>query len=539
MDDGTVGLDQRRFARLVRRHRVLIAACVVIGLLAAAALAISGGKTYVASTQLRVDSPLTLNDLLSTNTTTRATVTVSDQVAVLKSDAVRSRVRQQLGGKGKYSANFASAANGDVVAITVTARKSSVAHDAAAAYTTAYLDILAEQNRPLFDAAVRQLSASINDANRQVQTLNQTLASATSSSSLDSVRAQVSSNQMQLLQRRTDLQRQLDQVELARSVSPSGSAAVVSAPSTVSGSGPLKKTLVGGVLGLLVGLVLASVREGRSGRIVDASDVADLGLEVVARVSAPIPRRIRTAAAAAVAAGDDGKAYRGAAVVLAPPHGANVPRRWLVTAAESDGNASAVLAGRLARQVAQLGRSVVMIDCAVEQGRGQAAAADKPVGLSEVLRGGTPLERALRKDASSGVTLLSAGQVLSSLVEPLASPQFAQVLEQLSSRFSVVIVTGVPIGRSADADLLAPLADVIVLAVESGVTRKRALAEALDRLAGVVPDGRLVGVLVGDRRGAGTSGGDGHKEAVQPVASRERRPAMGGLVPQRVLPSKG
>jgi Mrp family chromosome partitioning ATPase len=534
VDDGSVGVDQRRFTRLLSRHRLLIAVCLVLGLIAGLGLALSSGKTFVATSELRVDNPLTLSDVLATSSSNRTTVTVPDQISVLKSDAVKARADQALNGRTKYSTSFAPEANGDVVSVSATASNKALAHDAAAAYTNAYLDILAARNRPLFDDAVKQLTSSITDANNQVAILNQTLASATSSSTLDAVRAQVSTNQTQLLQRRTDLQRQLDQVQLSRSVSPSGDAAIVSEPSTVSSSGPIKTMLIGGVLGLLIGLALAGFQEGRSGRIADASDVQEAGIPVVARVKSGLPRRMRTASAA-LSPGDDVGAYRGAAVVLAPPHSTEIARRWLVTTPESDGAAAAVLSGRLGRQVARLGRRVVLVDCDGEQGSGKGRAGHgEPLGLAEVLSGDLDVERALRVDPSSGVTLLTAGRGLATLSEPLASPGFARLVDGLAERFDVVIVTGVPVGRSADAELVAPLVDLVVLAVQSGVTRRKSLVDAVGRLDGVVRDASVVAVLLGGGSAGPAGGGTARgQEALEPARQRRRAPAVGGLSLQR------
>lgn len=525
MDEGTIELDQRRFGRLLVRHTALIVLCVLLGLLIAAAIAVSKGSTYTASSQLRVASPLTLNDVIgqSTTSTTRSGVSLQDQVAVLQSDTIRDRVQQAVGGRN-FTPAFAAGNTGEVVDIQVTAKSRELAGDAAAAYSRAYLDVLAERNRPLFDAAAQQLNGSLESINAQVLTLNRTLASATTST-LDSVQAQVSDSQSQLLQRRTELQTRLDTVQLQRTVAPSGNAAVISEPSTSRGNGILRTALVGALLGLFAGLGLAGLREARSGRIVETADAEAAGLPVVADIPVAMPKKVRSAIQA-LGAGDDAVAYRGAAVTLAPPHSSDIPRRWLVTTPESNGASAAVLAGRLARQVASLGRTVVLVDCETSAvSRGGVPAQSGLPGLGEILRGELPLMKGLQADRGSGVSVITAGRDLAGIGEPLASPAFAGLLEALSERFDVVIVTGTPLGRSADADVVAPLVSLVVVALQRNVTRRRAVQQTRRRLAPVLGDAALVGVLVGSKHSRGQWRGPSGGNRVETTEAAERTPA--------------
>ncbi len=526
MDDGTIELDQRRLGRLLGRHTALIVLCVLLGIIVAAALAVAKGTSYTATTQLRVASPLTLNDVIGQNTSSgsRPGVSLQDQVAVLQSDTIRDRVQQTVGRGRSFTPAFSAGNTGEVVNIEVTAKTRQLASAAAAAYTKAYLDVLAERNRPLFDAAIQQLNESIQGVNQQVLVLTRPLASATSST-LDSVRAQVSDAQSQLLQRRTELQTQLDTVQLQRSVAPSGNAAVISEPSTSRGNGLLRTSLIGGLVGLFLGLGLAALRESRSGRIVETADAESAGLPVAADIPVALPRKIRSAIAA-LAAGDDTGAYRGAAVTLAPPHSTEIPRRWLVTTPDATGLSASVLAGRLARQVASLGRTVVMVDCDASAGRVGVPSQNGLPGLGEILRGEVALMQGLQADRSSGVSVITAGRDLAGIGEPLASPAFAAMLTALSERFDVVIVTGTPLGRSADADVVAPLVDLVVVALQRNVTRRRAVEQTRRRLAPVLGDAALVAVLLGATHSAGQwRGPSGGNRAEESAEAARKKPA--------------
>lgn len=522
MDDGTMNLDQRRFGRLVSRHALLILIAVIVGAGVGLGLTFAKPVNYAATTQLRVANPLTLTDILGTSNNTNTTVvTVADQIAVLGSDSVKAQVESRIGQSSGANASFSSPSTGQVVTIRATAKTRDLASKVASAYTQTYLDNLAVRNTPLFNSAIAQLNDTIKSIDSQVAVLQSALKTA-NSSTLQQIEAEISPQVQQLEARRTDVSRQLNSVQLARVVTPSGNASVVSAPTTSKNGSGITTTLIGAVVGLLLGLLLAGIREARYGRVVDLADVERYGLPVIASVPAPLPRRIRTAVQA-LAAGRDAAAYREAAVLLAPPHAADVAKRWLVTSADRDGVAGAVLAGRLARRVAQMGRRVVLVDCAAGL-RGRNAGATGQPGISEVLRGEVPITHALQLDVNSNVAVLGPGNGFANLPEPLASSAFAGLLDSLADRFDIILITGAPFEQSADAYVLAPLVNLIVVALHSGVTRRKSIEQASARLASVVGDARVEAILVGARKGGFARGG-GPEDGVRVIEEPQRQPA--------------
>jgi Mrp family chromosome partitioning ATPase/capsular polysaccharide biosynthesis protein len=498
VDDGTMTLDQRRFGRMVSRHALLILITIVVGVAVAAGLTLTKATSYTATTQLRVANPLTLNDVLgNVNTSNGGTVvTVADQIAVLQSDSVKDQVKSRVGPGASFGVSFFTPGTGQVVTVKATAKSRDGASKVAAAYTQTYLDNLAVRNTPLFTSASTQLTGDIKAIDSQVTVLTKTLARA-SATTLNRVNARVGPQITQLLNSRNDLSKQLNSVELARSVTPSGNGFVVSAPTTVKDGSSTTTIIIGALVGLLLGLLLAGIREARFGRIVDEKDAERLGLPVVATVATPLPRRVRTAATAL--AGDrDTPAYRASSVLLAPPHASEIPRHWLVTSVDRDGVAGAVLAGKLARLVAQTGRRVALVDTAAA---GQPRAAAGPhAGLAEVLRGEVAISQSLALDGDSKVTVMGPGVGLQALSEPLAGAAFAGVLDSLGDHFDVIILSGAPLEQSADAYVLLPLVNLVVVALHRGVTRRRSLEDAIPRLAAVGSGARLAAILVGGRK---------------------------------------
>ncbi len=498
-------MDQRRFGRLVSRHLLLILAITMLGGLIAAALTLTKATTYTATTQLRVANPLSLADIQQINQNNRTVVTVADQIAVLSSDSFKDQVKASAN-ENDFTAAFATPGTGQVVTVQVTAKNPDDAAKVATAYDNTYLANLAARNKPLFTTASQQVNTTITQLQTQLNQLNQQIANA-NDASLTAVTAQVSPQISSLTTQIADQKRLLSTINLTQASTPSGDAQIVSPATTTKNGNSIVSILVGAVAGLLVGLIVAGIRELRFGVVLDEADAERFGMPVVATVSAPLPRRTRTAVAA-LAPGRDTAAYREPAVLLAPPHSTSVPKRWLITSPDADGIAGAVLAGRLARAVAQTGRRVVIVDTAA--GSQSRPGGSSQAGLAEVLRGDVPIAQGLALDTGSNVAVMGPGSGLSSMPEPLASPNFAGLLDSLGDRFDVIIVTGAPFGRSADSYVLAPLVELIVIGLQRGVTKRKTLAETTPHLAAVSGDVAVGAVLMGGRSSLGRgSGGDG------------------------------
>jgi Mrp family chromosome partitioning ATPase/ElaB/YqjD/DUF883 family membrane-anchored ribosome-binding protein len=521
VDDGTMSLDQRRFGRLVSRHALLILVITILGAVVAAAFVFTRPASYTASTQLRVANPLSLADIQQINQNNRTVVTVADQIATLSSDSFKEQVKLKSG-ETDFSSSFATPGTGQVVTITVTAKSADTASKVATAYDDVYLANLAARNKPLFDSTVSELTDNISSLNTQLNTLNSSIANA-SQATIAQVQPQINA----LLGQKSDLNKQLTTIQLTQAATPSGDAQVVSATTTKKDGDSIITILIGAVAGLLIGLIVAGIREAKFGTILDESDAERYGLAVVATVAAPLPRRMRTAVAA-LAPGRDTSAYREPAVLLAPPHATDIAKRWLVTSPDRDGIAGAVLAGRLARSVAQAGRRVVIVDTAA--GSQSRVGGSSQAGLAEVLRGDVPIAQGLALDAGSNVAVMGPGNGLDSMPEPLASPNFAGLLDSLGDRFDVILVTGAPFERSADSYVLAPLVNLIVVALQRGVTKRKTLGETTPHLAAVSGDVEVGAVLIGGRVSALARGGP---EGGEPAVETRRAPRPAATAPAR------
>ena len=189
------------------------------------------------------------------------------------------------------------------------------------------------------------------------------------------------------------------------------------------------------------------------------------------------------------------EAYRSVRTALQFSTDHGVPRTLLVTsAAPGEGKSTTALA--LARNFAQLGQRVLLIEADMRnpslhktlglQGPG--------AGLSSVLAGASDLQSALMASDDERLKVMPAGPLPPNPAELLSGSRLVQLLEQATTQFDQVIIDGPPVLGLADAPILANAAAGTLLMVRSGQTKVGAAQTALKRL--LVARARVTGALL-------------------------------------------
>ncbi len=119
---------------------------------------------------------------------------------------------------------------------------------------------------------------------------------------------------------------------------------------------------------------------------------------------------------------------------------------------------------------------------------------DRAPGLSDYLLGHVPLSGALRKIGGVNLYLMPAGSPVKNPLELLNMRQFKELFEDLPRIFNWAIFDTPPLLFSADANLLATLADGTVLVVKIGATTFDNVTRAMQSLCennvlGIVANG--------------------------------------------------
>jgi len=186
--------------------------------------------------------------------------------------------------------------------------------------------------------------------------------------------------------------------------------------------------------------------------------------------------------------------------ILALGSGAPV-RTLLITSAEHGAGKSTVLAN-LALTVAEAGKRVVMVDSDFRHPcLHEVFALPNELGLSSVLRDLRRLDAALQETMMGGVRVLTSGPLPPNPAELLGSPKMHKLIEKLAIKADVVLLDSPSILAVADAVVLAPMVDRVLLVAAQDQVTERGLQRALQQLDRV--KGRTLGIVFNKADGDG------------------------------------
>lgn len=152
------------------------------------------------------------------------------------------------------------------------------------------------------------------------------------------------------------------------------------------------------------------------------------------------------------------------------------------SAMKGEGKTSSVvnLGYTLARD---LEKQVLLIGCDFKAPRlHEAMGMPAAPGLADYFHGNVELENCIHRMEDVPLWVLPAGAIEEHAVSLSRLPQLASMIESLRSRFDYIILDAPPILPLADMNVLAGLADVLILVVRAGVTPQEIVVKAMDML---------------------------------------------------------
>lgn len=266
-------------------------------------------------------------------------------------------------------------------------------------------------------------------------------------------------------------------------------------PAQPSSPNILRNLAAGLVLGLLLGVAIAILRRLLDTKIRNESDLEQLTTVPVLGV-VPFDS---DAEAHPVVIRDDPLSVRSESLrrlrtnlqfVEAAEHS-----RSLVVTSSIPGEGKSTAALNLAASLSDAGLQVVLVDADL---RGPSLAhylgIEGSVGLTTVLIGEAQLEDVLQPWGDSSLRVLPAGQIPPNPSELLGSGAMAELLEQLTARFDMVILDSPPALPVTDSAILGRLAGTTLVVVGADRLHRSQLRGAMESLstAGVNVSGVLL-----------------------------------------------
>jgi protein-tyrosine kinase len=159
---------------------------------------------------------------------------------------------------------------------------------------------------------------------------------------------------------------------------------------------------------------------------------------------------------------------------------AGLDLRTIVVTSSRSREGKTLVAINLSIVMAQdLERPVLLIDCNLRKPCVDEYLGIKSgKGLSDVLSGGAQIGESLVKTDVKNLTVLTSGQIPVNPAELIGSRKMKDLLDELKTKFNYIIMDAPPIIPYADPRILGPLADGVVMAVRTGVTRREAVSRA-------------------------------------------------------------
>jgi succinoglycan biosynthesis transport protein ExoP len=158
------------------------------------------------------------------------------------------------------------------------------------------------------------------------------------------------------------------------------------------------------------------------------------------------------------------------------------PKTVLFTSSEA-GEGKTTVALSFARQQAQAGRRVILVDADFRRSRiGRRAGVALAPGLSELIAGTASIAEATQGDPESPAVLLVAGKqpLMNFAIDDVS--RLGALLTELRSEYDVIVIDSPPVLALADARMLSAMADVSLVVVRWGRTPRRVLRFAIRQM---------------------------------------------------------
>jgi Mrp family chromosome partitioning ATPase len=483
---------------------------MALGLVAAGALAAGLPHKYMATSKVVVNQvPSDTPD----QTKTTPAVAIGTEAQIARSSVVRDLAGQKYLPKSMDPHLLNSGlvvsivTDSAVLRFDFTAKRADQALAGAQAYAAAYLDNRGATARAFVDDVIQQLQSQVKTTQQQIDAAQKAKNNAPSGSSERTrQQAQLNTLNQKLLNIDNDLAtRQNSRVEPGSEITK---------PTAAHRTGTQAPVVIaaGLILGLVVGLGAATLRERTDPRLREAGDIQDdLGVPLLAVLPPHDPDAVIDPDSAAA------DAYRTLRneIFLGP----RPPVVLAVSRADSETGTGDVTAN-LAVLLSRSGRRVCVIDTDTGPRRLETLleGVDR-VGLVHA-PGGDSL------DAGIAVVTQREGVGQAKLGDVLASPLFARLVDATRSEAEVVLIDAPP-ALSSSGQAVLSTADAVLLVVTRRRTRRSDVLAADDRIRRV--GSRLIGTAVREsERVREAAPAAIRAEQPQPALPRGGRPALPG-----------
>lgn len=283
-----------------------------------------------------------------------------------------------------------------------------------------------------------------------------------------------------------------------------------SVPTEPSSPNLILNVLVAIVLGGCLGVVVAFVREYSDQRAYSPEDLQRKGYFVLSTIpSSKVFRKVRARnqghgsntangrsrlAALQEPLSVVSESYRHLRNSIRYSQRGSVCSVIAVTSPEP-GDGKTTVVANLGVAIAQTGKEVIVVDADLrEPTLHEVFRCEMKPGLAQVLRGSVMLDEAIQSTEQEGLHILTAGSVIINPAEEVSSPEMKFLIDQLKSRYEIVLFDCPPALAVTDAAGFSTLVEGVVVVLAAGRTTMSYLRRTHETLEQV--GANLLGVVL-------------------------------------------
>ncbi|MET0554920.1 MAG: polysaccharide biosynthesis tyrosine autokinase [Vicinamibacteria bacterium] len=258
---------------------------------------------------------------------------------------------------------------------------------------------------------------------------------------------------------------------------------------------PLRDLVLTAFLAIAGALAVAFVRDYFDGSVGKPSDVQLLGQSLLGVIPEAPRRRGRLTNGDGQEAFSEGYRVLRTALPIDDLDGGQV----LLVTSTLAGEGKSLTALNLARTLSSAGERVLLVDADLRRPQlSSLLRVRREPGLSDLVTGGLRPDQAVHV-LTGELSLLPAGApVARNPADLLSTDVFRTVLGRLRGSYDRIVVDTPPVGAVADALVLAPLVDGVLVVARSGKVTRDAVARVLSRLTQA--RGRVLGIVLNRAR---------------------------------------
>lgn len=475
------------YISILNRRKWLILACILLGTIGAVAFTLLSTPRYTASTTVRV---LTIGAGTVTSANPNIIYTerlVSTYSRIITGDTVRSQIQEQLNLEEWPELSVESVPGTELIRIIAKAPNPEDARD----IVNTAAAILIQQNREFYRGGDGQslqeiLAQRLESAESELTEARAIYSELLASSPEDTAGLAIAAQAVEVNESiYASLLSQYEAARLEETVRANSISVVEEATLPESPSSPrtLLNIALGFASGLVIGVGLAFVADNldttlhTTEQIEHATQMTTVGQVPIAKEDLAIAR---------LGSGHypQMESFRRLRTNILASSSADTQVVLLTSAKRGEGKST--ISGNLAVTVAQSGREVVVVDCDLRLPTVHKLF-DLPNkrGLTNILAGEVTVEESIQYSAFPRLQIITSGPLPPNPTELLGSQRMLDLIEQLKGIFDFIILDTPALLSVADAAVLAPAVDNVILVVAQGQTHRGDVQAVRQQLSNV------------------------------------------------------